>query len=175
MLSLTLRASGLARDLAPLSSQCLRRLHASSVFLSGAVTPSSPAATPAPTALAGSSLSSAPLAASSSSSPSASAAVQSPASAGTGTYSRSYYVGRLNAVRRDVTGKRSAQWARMNGLIPGLIYGVGEGREREIIRIYMKDSEVRSELNKRLNSFENTLYDMCVPGLSTRAVVCRVT
>lgn len=53
----------------------------------------------------------------------------------------------------------------MNGLIPGLIYGVGRP-----LRVYVKESDLRAEVNKRRESFLNTLFDVVVDGVAHRVL-----
>jgi large subunit ribosomal protein L25 len=82
-----------------------------------------------------------------------------------------YEVGRIEAVRREAVGKRNAQWTRMNGLIPGLIYGRGERGDELPIRMYVKESDLRAEVNKRRESFLNTLFDIVVDDVPHRVIV----
>jgi hypothetical protein len=61
--------------------------------------------------------------------PAAAAAAAAPLPASTapsatavaGLFGESFEVPQIHAVRRDTTGKRPAQWARMNGLLPGIV------------------------------------------------------
>ena len=78
-------------------------------------------------------------------------------------------VGRLAAARRDTVGKRNAAWTRMNGLVPGLIYGSG-GCGAEPIRVFVKEPDLRAEVNKRRSAFLNTLFDIVVDGVTHRVL-----
>jgi large subunit ribosomal protein L25 len=80
-----------------------------------------------------------------------------------------FEVGRLAAARRDTVGKRNAAWTRMNGLVPGLIYGSG-GCGAEPIRVFVKEPDLRAEVNKRRSAFLNTLFDIVVDGVTHRVL-----
>jgi large subunit ribosomal protein L25 len=77
----------------------------------------------------------------------------------------------LHAVRRELDGSRHSQYARERGLIPGLIYsaasskggGVGAGGARAI-KVYVKEADLRAEVNRLKTSFLNTLVSLVVDG-----------
>jgi ribosomal protein L25 (general stress protein Ctc) len=80
-------------------------------------------------------------------------------------FGQQFTVGKIHALPRSATGSRSAQWARVHGMIPGIIYGYdAEGRDA-VDLIYVRESDLRREVNVRGPCFMNTLYDMCVPGV----------
>ena len=92
-------------------------------------------------------------------------------SARTGAFGLRFEVGRIEAVRRETVGKRSAQWTRMNGLVPGLIYGPGVRGDNEPIRVYVTEADLRAVVNKSRGTFLNTLFDIVVDGVATRVLV----
>lgn len=71
-------------------------------------------------------------------------------------------VGTIEALERDVTGSRNAQWARAHKLIPGIIHGVGADGVDEVQLVYVRDADLRREVGRRGQTFSNTLFDMCV-------------
>lgn len=78
-------------------------------------------------------------------------------------FGQAFDVGEIEAVRRGMSGSRSAQWARRNKLIPGIIYGPDDQGRRTIPeKIYVREADLKRELNKRGGSFTNTLMDMYV-------------
>lgn len=93
----------------------------------------------------------------------ASACLASPLTMKRGLFGQSFEVGEITAFRRDQAGSRHAQWARQNQLIPGIVYGPGpDGRRATEEKIYVRESDLRREVNKRGPCFTNTLFDMCV-------------
>ena len=89
----------------------------------------------------------------------------------TGAFGLRYEVRRIEAVRRETVGKRNAQWTRMNGLVPGLIYGPGVRGDNEPIRVYVTEADLRAVVNKSRDTFLNTLFDIVVDGVVTRVIV----
>lgn len=77
-----------------------------------------------------------------------------------GLLGQKYEVASIRAVRRETVGKRNAQWARMNDLIPGIIYGGGSSKHTEVIKIYVPEADLRREVHKRKMTFLNTLFDV---------------
>ena len=71
-------------------------------------------------------------------------------------------VGVIEALPRDVTGSRSAQWARAHKLIPGIIHGVGADGVDDVELVYVRDADLRREVGRRGQAFSNTLFDVCV-------------
>ena len=79
-------------------------------------------------------------------------------------FGQSFEVGEIQAYRREKSGSRHAQWARQNKMIPGIIYGPDEsGKRAPVELVYVREADLRREVNKRSACFTNTLYDMCVP------------
>lgn len=88
-----------------------------------------------------------------------------------GIFGQSFEVGEIQAVRRNEVGSKNAQWARQHQLIPGIVYGYDEEGRDAVDLVYVKEQDLRREVNRRGRSFSNTLYDMCVPeALGTGAV-----
>ena len=78
-----------------------------------------------------------------------------------GLFGQSFEVGEIEAVPRDKSGSRHAQWARQNKLIPGIVYGPElSGKRATEQLIYVRESDLRREVNKRGATFTNTLFDM---------------
>ena len=76
-------------------------------------------------------------------------------------------VSRLRAVARATTGKRPAQWARTNGLLPSQVYG-GAGPPQHI---YIAEKDLRALVRARGQSFLSSLVDL---ELGEGGVVVRV-
>ena len=64
----------------------------------------------------------------------------------------------LRAVPRVDAGKRHAQWTRVHGLIPGLVYGGGGGGAPQ--RVYVAEKDLRALVRARGQSFLNSLVDL---------------
>lgn len=79
-----------------------------------------------------------------------------------GIFGQSFEVGEIQAVRRNEVGSKNAQWARQHQLIPGIVYGYDEEGRDAVDLVYVKEQDLRREVNRRGRSFSNTLYDMCV-------------
>lgn len=79
-----------------------------------------------------------------------------------GIFGQSFEIGEIQAVRRNEVGSRHAQWARQHQLIPGIVYGYDEEGRDSVDLVYVKEQDLRREVNRRGRSFSNTLYDMCV-------------
>ncbi len=69
-------------------------------------------------------------------------------------------VGSIQAIKRDAVGSRDSQWARRNGLIPGIVYGYDSKGHGQVQTVYVKEASIRKEINKRRSTFLNTLFDM---------------
>lgn len=70
---------------------------------------------------------------------------------------------RVEVVMRSKTGSKSAQWSRMNGYIPGMIYGGPGGNAASTFTLTMsKEEDLRKEIFQRKTSFLNTMYEMYV-------------
>ena len=71
-------------------------------------------------------------------------------------FGQTFEVGEIEAVRRGMSGSRSAQWARRNRLIPGIIYGPDDQGRRTIPeKVYVREMDLKRELNKRGGSSLN--------------------
>lgn len=82
----------------------------------------------------------------------------------------SLQVPKIRAIKRSTVGSRNAQWARMHQLIPGIVYGFdAEGRDT-VELVYVKESDLRKEVNKRGRSFTNTLFDIELDGKVQRVL-----
>ncbi len=71
----------------------------------------------------------------------------------------------MEVVLRSKTGSKSAQWARKNGFVPGIIYGGpggpgSSGAPAGVVLTYSKEEDLRREIAARRISFLNTLYEM---------------
>lgn len=71
-------------------------------------------------------------------------------------------VGTIQAITREQTGSRASQWARQQSLIPGIIYGYDEEGKDTVDLVYVREADLRTEVNKRGACFTNTLFDMYV-------------
>jgi len=68
-------------------------------------------------------------------------------------------VSRLRVVAREAAGKRHAQWTRVNGLIPSLVYG-GGGAGGAPQRVYVAEKALRALVRARGQSFLSSLVDL---------------
>jgi hypothetical protein len=92
--------------------------------------------------------------------PAAAAGSPAAAAAAAGLFGQSFGVGAIHAIPRAASGSRSAQWARMHGLIPGIVYGYDAQGRDAVDLVYVREADLRREVNKRGPTFMNTLYDM---------------
>ena len=77
-------------------------------------------------------------------------------------FGQSLEIAEIQAVRRVEVGSRHAQWARQHKMIPGIVYGYDDEGRDEVDLVYVKEQDLRREVNKRGQSFSNTLFNMCV-------------
>lgn len=85
-------------------------------------------------------------------------------------FGQKFEVGEIQAYKRTVTGSRNAQWARQNQLIPGIIYGYdADGRDTTEL-VYVKEADLRTQVNKFGRSFMNSLFDIVVDGKKQRVL-----
>ena len=77
----------------------------------------------------------------------------------------------LLAVRRELDGKRHAQHARRQGLIPGLVYSAASSKGGSLpgtaggtLKVYVREADLRQEMNRARASFLNTLITLVVDG-----------
>jgi large subunit ribosomal protein L25 len=77
----------------------------------------------------------------------------------------------LHAVRRELDGKRHAQYSRRHGLIPGLVYSAASSKggfvsgQQGTLKVYVKEADLRREVNRARTSFLNTLVTLVVDGV----------
>jgi ribosomal protein L25 (general stress protein Ctc) len=90
----------------------------------------------------------------------AAAASSSPAGAGI----------ELQGVRRELDGSRHAQYARRHGLIPGLVYSAASSKGGGTLKVYVKEADLRREVNRAKASFLNTLVTLVVDGVRYRVL-----
>lgn len=88
-------------------------------------------------------------------------------------FGQKFEVGEIHAIRREATGSREAQAARRKQLIPGIVYGYDEAGNDTTELIYIREADLRREVNKRKECFYNTLFDMCVKDSERRGQVAR--
>lgn len=69
-------------------------------------------------------------------------------------------IGVMHAIKREAKGSRNAQWARFNGLIPGIVYGFDGKGSGEVKPVYVREADLRREISKRRQTFLNTLFDV---------------
>lgn len=79
-------------------------------------------------------------------------------------------MGEIHAIRREATGSREAQAARRKQLIPGIVYGYDEAGNDTTELIYVREADLRREVNKRKECFYNTLFDIVLDGKRTRVL-----
>lgn len=77
-----------------------------------------------------------------------------------GLFGQSFEIGEIQALRRETVGSRHAQWARQHKLIPGIVYGYDEEGRDNVDLVYVREQDLRREVNRRGLSFNNTLFDM---------------
>jgi large subunit ribosomal protein L25 len=81
-----------------------------------------------------------------------------------GLFGQTFEVGQITAIRRDGVGSFKAQAARQKGLIPGIVYGYDEEGNDKVELVYVREADLRKEVNKRKDCFYNTLYDITIEG-----------
>jgi large subunit ribosomal protein L25 len=79
-------------------------------------------------------------------------------------------VGTIEALPRSAVGSRDAQWARQNALIPGIIYGFDSDGREDVVLVYVREADLRREVNKRAEFFSNTLFDISFNGKKHRVL-----
>lgn len=77
-------------------------------------------------------------------------------------FGQTFDVGEMHASRRRTVGSRQAQASRSRHEIPGIVYGHGPLGSETTDLVFVHESDLRREVNKRKDAFYNTLFDLCV-------------